>query len=423
MPSSHTRPANPVRQPNQQPTVTPAANILILGSYPCQTPLHGGQIRLAEIAAAYRRTGAHVRLCSVFDDSAYANQPRGRHDHVYPRQSPYRHWNGQAIPLIDDLTAGNYAAQDPDAYHTLTRHLPQPPDILHLEQPWLLPLVLRWRREGRLKGTRLIYGSQNLEAPLKAAILKQYGIAQADAIAGDIAELEHQACREADLVLAVSATDQQALQAHSARPVLLAANGIAPWQAGEAALIRWRAQLPATKFALFVGSAHPPNISGFFDMCGDALGFLPPDTRLVVAGSVGPQLLQHPRFQRWLPLNQSRLQVLGLIDDAALAAVKTLAHLFVLPITEGGGSNIKTAEALYSGALVLGTPVSFRGFDSFLQLPGVHRQAEPAAFRHTLAELLHRPIPAPAAAAQAQRQTLLWRHTLACVERAARGQH
>lgn len=398
--------------------MTPAANILILGSYPCLTPMHGGQIRLAEIAAAYRRTGANVRVCSVFDDSSYATQPFGPYDHIYPRDSSHRQWNGQAVPLVDDLTAGHYASQDANAYKVLTRHLPQPLHLLHLEQPWLLPLALRWRGEGLLQGARVIYGSQNLEAPLKEAILRQYGISQGAAIAQDIDRLERQACREADLTLAVSESDRQTLQTYTDRPVLLAANGIARWQASDAALKHWKAQLPSTPFALFVGSAHPPNISGFFDMFDDSLGFLPPDTRLVVAGSVGPELLRHPRFQRWLPLNQSRLQVLGMVNDDALAAVKTLAHLFVLPITEGGGSNIKTAEALYSGAHVLGTPVSFRGFDGFLAQPGVHQLADPGPYRQAVHTLLQTPVPIHNAASHAMRQTLLWQHTLAGIERA-----
>lgn len=406
----------PLSSQHDKDTVTNAANILILGSYPCQAPMHGGQIRLAEIAAAYRRAGGYVRLLSVFDDTAYATQAFGKYDQLYPKNSPHRQWKGKTIPFIDDLTAGHYAAQDPVAYRTLTERLPQSLDVLHLEQPWLLPLVMRWKAEGRLRGTRLVYGSQNIEAPLKAAILSQYGVQEADVIAQQIGELERQACHEADLVLAVSESDRQALQAGTSRPVLLAANGIAAWKASEADLNHWRKRLPVTKFALFVGSAHPPNISGFFDMCGDSLGFLSPSTRLVVAGSVGRQLLEHPRFQRWLPLNQSRLQVLGILDDVSLAAVKTLAHLFVLPITEGGGSNIKTAEALYSGAHVLGTPVSFRGFDTFLSLPGVEEQADPAAFRQAVTRLLQAPALADDPVSQAQRQALLWQHTLAPVE-------
>jgi hypothetical protein len=384
--------------------------------------MHGGQIRLAEIAAAYQRAGAQVRVGSVFDETAYANQRYGAYDHIYPLLSPFRQWNGQAIPLIDDLTVGNYAALDPDAYQALSQHLPPSVDLLHFEQPWLLPLVLRWRKEGRLNGTRLVYGSQNIEAPLKASILHQYRVPQVDAVAQEITALERSACQEADTILAVSESDRKTLQSYTDKPVLLAANGIAAWQANDAVLKRWKAQLPAENFALFVASAHPPNISGFFDMFGDALGFIPPNTRLVVVGSVGSHLLTHPRFQRWLPLNQSRIQVLGLIDDQALAAVKTLAHVFVLPITEGGGSNIKTAEALYSGAHVLGTPVSFRGFDNFVAQSSVHQHAQPEAFRQAVSTLLQTPSPTANPTTQALCQTLLWSNTLACVEDIARAQ-
>lgn len=125
----------------------------------------------------------------------------------------------------------------------------------------------------------------------------------------------------------------------------------------------WKKKLPPGPFALFVGSAHPPNISGFFDVLGDSLGFLAPDRsahlRRWQRRPAPPPI--HPAFQRWKPLNESRIQILGMLDDADLAAVKSLAHLFILPISEGGGSNIKTAEALYSGKYVLGTPTSSAG--------------------------------------------------------------
>ena len=72
-------------------------------------------------------------------------------------------------------------------------------------------------------------------------------------------------------------------------------------------------------------------------------------------------------------------------------------------------------QALYSGAHVLGTPVSFRGFDRFLSLPGVHQHAQPAAFQQAVYPLLQTPTPIQDAASQTLRQTLLWQHTLACV--------
>ena len=107
------------------------------------------------------------------------------------------------------------------------------------------------------------------------------------------------------------------------------------------------------------------------DCVGPSLGCFPPDSRLVVAGSVCSHLYQHLAATRWQSLNLSRLELLNTLPDEDLAAVKTLAHGFLLPILHGGGSNIKTAEALYSGAYVLGSEAAFRGFEDLLDLPEV----------------------------------------------------
>lgn len=392
--------------------------VLVLGSYPCVRPLHGGQVRLAEVIAAYRRAGHTVQSINLYDTSAEAGQPRGPHDVEYPSTSAWRQWQGRPIPLIDDLTSGRYASQDERAYADITRLVQGAPAIVHLEQPWLLPLVLRWKREGKIPAARIVYGSQNIEAPLKQAILAHYGIAEAQAIAAEIALLEHEACRQADLILAVSDSDRRALAKLTASPVVLAANGIAPWHADRGTLPGRLCRLSAAPFALFVGSAHPPNISGFFETLGDTLGFLPPDRKICIVGSVGPHIVGHPDFLRWEPLNASRVCMFGLVDDAVLAALKTLAHVIILPITEGGGSNIKTAEALYSGKYVIGTPTSFRGFDDFLDMPGVHLAASPQAFRSTLQRLLQTSPLVPDPAWKDRRQRLLWEHTLAPMTRA-----
>ena len=392
--------------------MTVSTRVLVLGSYPCITPMHGGQIRLAEVISAYRQAGFQVQSVNLYDSNAAAGQPRGPHDIDYPSQTAFRKWNNKAIPLIDDLTSGQYAANDEHAYQAITGTLAGTPDIIHLEQPWLLPLVQRWRKEGLIPGCRLIYGSQNIEAPLKRTILKQYHVDEAETIASEIAQLETEACLQADIVLAVSESDRQALTQLTGSPVILAANGIASWAADPSRLDRWLKRLPSTPFAIFVGSAHPPNISGFFETMGDSLGFLPPDRIICVAGSVSSHIPQHPDFQRWKPLNESRIRILGMLDDADLATVKTLAHVFILPITEGGGSNIKTAEALYSGKHVLGTPVSFRGFDDFLNMPGVNLATTAESFRKQLRELLHKPLPDQGPFWQKAKENLLWKSTL-----------
>ena len=90
----------------------------------------------------------------------------------------------------------------------------------------------------------------------------------------------------------------------------------------------------------------------------------------------------------WGVLNVARIQVLGVLDDADLSAVKSLAHAFLLPIGAGGGSNIKTAEALYSGKPVVCTTKALRGFEAYRSLPGVRVADTPKEFQSAIRSIL-----------------------------------
>jgi len=95
---------------------------------------------------------------------------------------------------------------------------------------------------------------------------------------------------------------------------------------------------------------------------------------------------------RWGKLNISRLQILGELSDVDLAAIKFLAHAFLLPIEQGGGSNIKTAEALFSGAYVIATPAALRGFEQLMPLPEVFVAHSPEEFQTAIQEVLCKPV-------------------------------
>lgn len=395
--------------------------ILVLGVYPCAQPRHGGQIRLAEISRTYRAAGYAVCNVAAYDFAAYPAAGRGNVDIDFPWNAPAAAWRGQQNPHLAELALGRWLADSPEPYARISRFLTAETVAVHLEQPWLHPLVQRWRDDGKLAGRPVVYGSQNIEAPLKRAILENCALADVDCAAADIAALETAAAQECNLVVAVSQADRDELASRTTRPVVLAANGIAAWQPTESALAAWRERLPREPFALFIGSAHPPNIEGFFDVLGNALGFLPPDRKICVAGSVGRHLCAHPAYQRWRPLNDSRLIVLGELEDDDLAAVKALAHAFILPIAAGGGSNIKTAEAIYSGRHVVGTAMSFRGYEHLLPLRGVQQAASPADFRLRLADALRAPPLQPSESERNLRQSLLWQNTLHPLGDAFRG--
>lgn len=396
--------------------------ILILTTYPFARPLHGGQLRAANLAAAYRAGGFAVQALAVYQEEHYADVA-GADDVAFPRHSPFRRYRGTAMPFVDDLLSGPFAAADAadGGYRQVRSRLLAPPDVIHLEQPWLLPLVERLLREPGFERCRLTYGSQNVEWELKRQILESYAVPGSEAVVAEIRALEARACARADLVLAVAEADLAALKAMGARDCLLARNGISAVTPTPQALTRWRRQFDGLRYALFVGSAHPPNISGFLDVVGPSLAFLPPDRAICIAGGVGPHIESKRELVRWSLVNARRLRVLGILSDDDLAAVKALAHAYILPIREGSGSNIKTAEALHSGKPVVGTAVSFRGYEKAArELANVFVEDDAIGFRRRVAVLLESEPRPPVPGQAALRDALLWENTLAGVPAAVK---
>jgi glycosyltransferase involved in cell wall biosynthesis len=383
--------------------------LLALSTYPVRIPRHGGQIRVARILATYKKAGFDVQHISVYDTEQSVSA--GRNDIPYPSASPYRLFKGRVIPFISDLTAGIFSSKDKKAYRKITSRIQWPLDVIEIEQPWLLQLALRLRDEPGGKDARLVYSSQNMEASLKKAILQNCDTPEAEEISKLIWQLEIDACRSADMVFAVTEEDCKILSDASNKLVFLAANGIDPWNAETIVLNKWRNKLPE-KFVLFIGSAHPQNIQGFFEYVGDSMAFIPPDIRIVVVGGVGLGLLLKDQTSRWSRLSRSRMLTLGVLGDKDFSAVKELAHVFILPIIQPGGSNIKTAEALYSGKHVVGTTVSFRGYAEFLGLSGIHIADDPQEFRRRVQALLYVPLPHRNKAAHALTEKLLWCNVL-----------
>jgi glycosyltransferase involved in cell wall biosynthesis len=269
--------------------------------------------------------------------------------------------------------------------------LPPRIDAIHVEQPWLWPVARKIKELPAYRAAILIYGSANIEAELKREIFASYRVQGADDVIEAIDALERTAAREADLVLAVTGADLATLERYGAKQLLLAPNGSDASDPDPDALARWRARLPKAPWILYVASAHPPNFTGFIASVGDSLGCIPPDSRLVVAGSVCEHLYRAILATRWHSLSCSRLELVGAVSDADLAALKALAHAFLLPIQHGGGSNIKTAEALYSGAYVICSEAALRGFEAFACLPEVVVARSPREFQAGMRDVLQRP--------------------------------
>lgn len=385
--------------------------VLLLSTYPFTRPRHGGQVRIANIAKTYADADWKVCSIAVYEPEGYSSDVTAKHDIEFPRESNFRQYKGRGVPLINDLLTGHFAASKEGGLDQILNRLPAEIDVIHVEQPWLWPVVEKLKALPAYQHACTIYGSQNIEAPLKREILESYEIKDAEDVLADIEALERKAALTADISLAVTQSDFDTLQAWGAKRVMLAANGIAPWTPKEEKLTEWKEKLPKAPWILYVASAHPPNFTGFDECLGGSLACIPPDSRLVVAGSVGEHLARALSQGRWNSLNMSRLQLLYILADEDLAAVKALAHAYLLPIPHGGGSNIKTAEALYSGKYVIGTEAAFRGFEQHISLPEVSVSRTPSEFHSAIRRVLVSEETG-SAMGSSTRESLTWAHCL-----------
>jgi hypothetical protein len=398
--------------------------ILVVSTYPLKQPRHGGQKRLEAIVKAYEANFAEVRHSAVFFKGFYADYdpddiPLGRAGEALVMQSP----------LTGDIVCGRAIYDDPSVkakFTTLLKTLN--PDIIHVEQPFpylgLKPLL-----EELELNPGIIFGSQNVEAPMKRDILESANVPEKEIsrIEKEISDLEEELSRASALVVACTATDLKSHAAMGAQKLVLAPNGIAPSRTDDKSLDHWRNYFKKrniAKTALFVGSAHPPNWTGFLDMVGKGLGFVPADSRIVVAGSICDYFdreikssnlsIQDATF--WL-----RAVSAGRLSEESLGALLNLSDVIILPITEGGGSNLKTAEAILANKKVITTSHGLRSFEWFKEFPNVWVADTAGEFRKSISEALDAKFQTRTEDQQKQAKQVEWNTCLADMVKEARG--
>ena len=348
--------------------------ILIVGTYPIRMPQHGGQKRTEAIYLAYQKHFKKVKYCAVFHRGFYKKYstddiPLSLHGEQLV----------QASPLTGDIVCGEAIYNDNTVRKKFVKLLRTfQPDIIHIEQPFpyigLEPLL----RDLGLT-PKLIFGSQNIEAPMKREILEGAHVPEQniESAVKIIENVEATLTLHSDLVVACTTEDLEVYSQAKARKLVLAPNGISDIKIDRASLQYWQKvfdKAGIVRKVLFVGSAHPPNWTGFLDMVGKGLGFIPHDTRLVLAGSICDYFEREiseesPNIEDatfWL-----RAYSAGRLSEARLGALIEQSDVMLLPITEGGGSNLKTAEAILANKKVVTTSHALRSFEWFKDFPNV----------------------------------------------------
>jgi hypothetical protein len=120
---------------------------------------------------------------------------------------------------------------------------------------------------------------------------------------------------------------------------------------------------------VFIGSAHPPNIEGLLKIFHKLKEYSPKsEFALKIIGSVGLVRAIIDASEHCL---NSNILILGILDVEQLIHEIENSKGILLPIFTGGGTNLKTAEALMSQKYIVGTSKSFRGYENFKNEDGV----------------------------------------------------
>ena len=114
-----------------------------------------------------------------------------------------------------------------------------------------------------------------------------------------------------------------------------------------------------------------------------------------------------------------RARFLGWVDNSLLEALYANARAVILPKTLGGGSNLKTAEALAKNRPIVATELAFQGFETFANLPAITIANEPNEFWGAVDSLLSGPVAATTRSMEAM-NGLLWHECMKPMVHAAK---
>lgn len=392
---------------------TDMAKILSICTYPVSVPRHGGQIRIDAIHQVYRNAGHTVRHLALYQHNLYPEEPEGPWNvHLsWPFINEVLAKNGS-----NDVNAADFLLKDANARERVFNLIRGfEPDIIQLEQCWMWPFIKSMQESSdRLPKVKILYSSQNVEYQLLRSAAREGKPPATDAAIALLQRMEMDLVKNSDLVIAVSKLDADIFHP-AAREIVIACNGIWPSSANTGQEY-WSKRFEGQRIALFVGSAHPPNASGFMKLLGPSLGYLSPTETIVVVGGVCNLLHADQLFRESLGINLARVALVGVQDPGGLSTLIDMADVVLVPIIEGGGTNIKMAEALYNRKPIVCTPKATRGYDAFLDMPSVFVQETADGFKRAMTSILRRGKAEhePVSRSQARRlETLLWTSTLA----------
>jgi len=339
-------------------------HVTVINDFPLLPPRHGGQYRILSLYKNLSRYVPVHYLClhKESDEIETTGISPGFMQKAIPKSLLQRVFESVLNRLmrttIDDILGIFFDHRN----RLLKREIAQAAafgDILIVVHPY------QWKTLSPHKKSIRIYESLNYETLLKGETLKGF---MGQFFLFFVRRIERRAVVESSLVLSVSDEETEAFRSDFGLNgnALTVPNGtdttkIKPVSKGEKKKIRSYLGLPDCPIAIFIGSAHPPNVEAGFLL----MNHIAPKTPEVLYFVIGSMC--------WILKNQSfcppNVKLFFELEEPARNELFKTADIAVNPMTMGAGTSLKMFDYLAAGLPVISTALGARGI--------VHSEKDP----------------------------------------------
>ncbi len=342
-------------------------NVLQVTNYNINEYDHGGKIRCYEIRKALLNQGFNVKTLTI------STGKKDFYQNFSCQLNESSFFKKIKDGTISDWSANQYLAKKPKLYNNIFRDVKRyDPHIVIIEQPFLWPTVESLLSKNAIHNkTIIVNSSQNIEKELKETIYNQaFDKKLATSYTNIVNDIETDLMNRSDLSICVSKNDAEYFKRKCNNVnISVYGNGQNRIRINELD-DKWRNIFTKSKYNwVFVGSWHPPNVNGIKNLIENGLCEQDPNfVKLWIIGNVGNAFKD---FAFYKSNTNSVIQIVGLTSQEDIDSAINQCDGIILPIWEGGGSNLKTAQALISGRNIIGTSKSFVGFEEYISSNGV----------------------------------------------------
>lgn len=344
-------------------------NVAVLDMQPIDPPVGGGRLRLFGL---YHDLGENFSTTYVGTYDWPGEKYRDHHLTATLREidipltdqhfDACRKWqervNGK---ILIDVTFHKLVHLSP-AYLDQAKKLLDRADVVIFSHPWIYPVV----RENIRAGQLIVYDSHNVEGFLRFTLLDDNG-GEGTEIVREVARVESELCRSADLVIACSQEDRDLFYRLYKIPfekIRIVPNGVFTCRVSPAPpAVRNKAKkalgIREKKCAIFIGSSYVPNREAA-EFIHKVLAPRFPDMMFVIAGGVGAGIDKLVIRDKGI----SNVRVTGYLDEKTKMRYLSASDMAVNPMFGGSGTNIKMFDFMAAGLPIITTPVGARGIET-----------------------------------------------------------